>query len=264
MLKYLILFVFCTYIVFARNTEGINKADTSKYIQTTFTFLIGFPFPSQSGGFKDVYLNVLKGQNTYYPPSALLTVKFQLLFNSFWKFGIVWETFDVEFRDNYTHYFTIADETIYRSYNQRLDIRTSPLLLTVEYSPAITPYKSYLGAGMGVSFGNIYWYETVSSNLSNDIRKSGEVYNGSPISPAVKLYSGVLLNFDKKSERDFLGAVHFELSINYVFRSLKIYENLTKQYVSPPKEFYDRYFVLPFYLSLSAGISFNLFHKLKN
>ncbi len=264
MLKYLIFIVFCTNFVFAANTEGNNKADTVKYLQTTFTFLIGFPFPSQSKGFKDVYMNTLKGINTYYPPSSLLTIKFQLTYNRFLKLGVLWENFSTEFRDNYTHYFTIVGENIYRTYNQRLDIRTSPLLLIAEYSPALTPYKSYVGMGLGVSFDKIYWYQTVNSNLSNDVRKSGEIYNDSPISPAIKLYSGVLLNFDKKHVRDFLGAVHFELSINYVYRSLNIYEQLTKQYVSPPKEFYERYLILPFYLSLSGGISFNLFHQLKN
>ncbi len=225
--------------------------------------MIGFPFPSQSKGFEDVYLNVMKGRGTYYAPSALLTGKFQIHYDDNLSFGLLCEYFLTEFRDFYTHSYSIAGESINRTFNETLDIKTMPLVFITEYTPALTPYRTYVGGGPGVSFDNIYWYEDVSSNLPGDKRRSGEIYNDTQVSLMLKFYLGVLLNFDKRDEREFLGALHFEVSINYIFRSLKIYENLNKQFVKPREEFNQRYFVLPFYLSLSAGISFNLFHRLK-
>jgi hypothetical protein len=203
------------------------------------------------------------GEAIYYAPSALLTGKFQIHYSENLSFGLLYEYFLSEFRDFYTHNYYLVGEHINRSFNETMIIKTTPLVFLVEYSPVTTPYKTYVGGGPGISFDDIYWNEEVISNLPGDRRHSSIIYDDTHISSVIKLYLGVLLNFDKKDEKDFLGALHFEMSINYIFRSLKIYENLNEQFVKPQEEFNQRYFVLPFYLSLSAGISFNLFHRLK-
>ncbi len=223
---------------------------------------MGFPFPSQSNGFDEVYLNVLGGRNNYYSPSALLTGKMLFEYNENISLGLLCEYYLVEMRDEYSQNIQVAGKNISRRFLERLDIQTLPIAFIAEYSPADTPYKNYVGLGAGFSIGNIKWFENVNSDIYGDRRHSSEIYNDSPISPFVKMYFGVLLNFDKRNKKEFLGALHFEVSINYLFRSLKIYEELNKQYVKPPEEFNRRYFVLPFYLGLSAGISFNLFHRI--
>ena len=245
--------------IYANDTTNVK----TKYIRTSFSFFIGFPFPSQSSNFKEVYQNKIGGRNNYYSPSALLSSRFQIEVNKNLSLGLHLEYFASEFRDNFTLYYQIVGENIYRTFSEYLDIKSMPVILIAEYSPVTTPYKTYVGGGLGASFDDIYWYEEVNSNLSNDIRHSGVVYDKNPISPMIKFYSGVLLNFDKKKPRDFLGALHFEVSINYIFRSLNIYEKLNQQYVQPPEEFNEKYLFLPFYLSLSAGVSFNLFHPIE-
>lgn len=247
-------------MIYANDTANVK----TKYIRTSFSFFVGFPFPAQSHAFKEVYKNNIGGRNNYYAPSALLSARFCVEYDSNLSFGVNYSYFLSEFRDNFTLYYQIVGNNIYRTFSEHLDIKAKPLVVIAVYSPVTTPYRSYVGGGVGVSFDKIHWYEEVNSNLSNDIRHSGVVYDKSHISPMVNFYLGILLNFDKKNPRDFLGALHFEVSINYIFRSLKIYEKLKQQYVKPPEEFDKQYLILPFYLSLSAGVSFNLFHQLRN
>lgn len=240
-----------------------DTADTANYLRTSFTFLIGFPFPAQSSEFNEVYYGELGGVNDYYSSSVLFTIKSQLPIGKTFDIGLLWETFSTSFRDFYFESFPYFGKNITRTYQQQIDANSMPFMFISEYSQARTKYRSYLGFGLGVSFDNINWYENVSSDFPNDFRKSGTRYEGSVVSPATKLYFGLLLNFDKKNPKEFLGALHFEVSINYIYRSLKIYENFSKYYLQPPEEFNQRYLFLPFYLSLTTGVSFNLFHQLK-
>lgn len=243
---------------------GKEKAETSKVIKATVSLLVGFPFVSQSKEFSDVYKIHIGGKNDYYRPSALMGGRLQVELTEKLDIGFMAEQFSVSLRDRFlisTNYF---DDVITRQFNEKIDVTQSPLLVFTEYTSSRVMYNSYIGFALGMSYDKIYWLEEINSNLGSDMRRTSEIYNGTQFSPATKLYTGVKLNFDKKSNRDFLGVISFEASFNYIYRSIKIFEKLNEQYSTKVEAYTNKYFFLNNYITLTAGISFNLYPEIKN
>lgn len=243
---------------------GKEKAETSKFIEATLTFLVGFPFVSQSKEFTDIYKTYIGGTNDYYRPSALLGGRLQAEITESFDIGFMAEQFSVSIRDRFVISTLYFDDSITRQFNELIDVTQLPLLIFTEYVASKNMYNSYVGLALGVSYDKIYWHEEIKSNLSSDIRSTSDIFNRTLYSPAMKLYSGLKLNFDKKSKHDFLGAITFEASFNYIYRRIKIFEKLNKQYPKTVEEFTKTYFFLNNYLTLTAGISFNLYPEIKN
>ena len=261
---FLLSFISFSYHSLSNDLQEVKKADSLYTIKTTFTALVGFPFPSQSVGFIDVYKSTVGGKNDYYRPSSLLSLK--ILVQAFPNFdlGVSIENFSSDFKDAFIDYYTINNKIVSREIKESLNDNSTPLMLLFQYTALRTSYTTYAGIGGGVSFDDIYWHEDVNSDIINDTRKSGDIYQNNTIAPAFKIYTGSSLDFDRKDQKEFLGAFHVEASFCYIFKKIKIFEKYNKIIKDPVDDLNSGYYVLPFYFSLSAGISFNLFPEFKD
>jgi hypothetical protein len=250
--------IICNFSL-ASDTNSVTKAETSKTIKTSLTILFGFPFPSLSPAFSDVYKSKLNGKNDYLKPSGLLS--FKILVKPFDKLeiGMSMDILEVKLRDYYADFFEVNGKLQSIEISEAMDYNQFPLFLTCQYSPQNISYSSYLGVGLGLNFADLNWTEEVNSAIANNSRQGGEILNDNFVSPAMKFYAGTMLDFDKASEWDFLGAFHFEASFVYSFSNLKLFDKFNSLFNNPVPEFNQTYSFVPFYLSLSAGISFNLY-----
>jgi len=80
---------------------GKEQAEKSKIIKATVTFLVGFPFVSQSKEFSDVYKIHIGGSNDYYRPSALLGGRLQVEVTEFLDIGFMAEQFSITMNDRF-------------------------------------------------------------------------------------------------------------------------------------------------------------------
>jgi hypothetical protein len=125
-------------------------------------------------------------------------------------------------------------------------------------SQRIAQFRTYAGAGVGANFGSIIWKENISSNIPYDTRYGGSHFDKLTVDPAIKLYTGLELGFDKENEDDYLGSVFFELAFFKIFRYEKIFADVYEQLDKPSDKILQSYGLATNYISFNIGVSFNV------
>jgi hypothetical protein len=134
-----------------------------------------------------------------------------------------------------------------------------PLVISAEFTPVISQFFTYFGAGAGLAASSVTWKETV--NPETDIRKGGTHFDKTMFSPVLRLYSGVELNFDDNSQKGFLGSLFLQADITYLFRQAEIFKAISSQHLGSASSNLpmasQTYTILPVYICLNIGVSFN-------
>jgi hypothetical protein len=230
-------------------------------IKSIFQIMTGFSFVSQSQAFTENYVEFLGGKNTDFKMSPALSLYYKLDFSKNLRPCILFDYSTTTFTDNYSQNIVLSGKTNYRSIAEQMNANTTTILLCLEYLSVPSPYRSFAGIGAGLAYSSINWIETVTSNADFEKRKSGLAFDDDNYSLALRIYSGIDLEFDKDGERQFLGGMHFEGSFLWLYRRIPVFKNIRSQISNPPDYWSNEISFLPFYINLNAGISFNLYHN---
>jgi hypothetical protein len=161
-------------------------------------------------------------------------------------------------RDDYEEKVNLGYTKGTRNIAQDFGITSRVFLAIIEYIPIISQFRTYAGAGVGANFGSIIWKEIVNSDIPYDTRYGGSHFDKLSVDPALKLYTGLELGFDKENEDDYLGSVFFELAFFKIFRYEEIFADVYEQLEKPSGKILKSYGLATSYLSFNIGVSFNV------
>lgn len=225
---------------------------------------ISAPFTSNDDSFLNDYNTLIGGNKVVYHLTPAYSLIFKSNFQKGFRICLSLDYFTSYFNDNFTQKFKLIDKDYYRNVISEFSIKNFPILLNYESIPSDNIYRNYYGIGLGMNLSSIYWNETINSDFSNDIRKSTNPINESVIYPAIKLYSGVELGFDKKNKNEILGGINIEASILYTFRKYMVFKDLKKQFKNYPDSWNQSVSLDRFQILLTFGLSLNLYHNTNN
>lgn len=245
-----------------QTTNAFGKIDTIKVdrkdYHTNLVLSVGSSFATSSKSFFDDYQKYLGGypKTFNFSPIASIQIKFDL--DTGYKISLAVDYFHTGFVDSYNNYVKSNQGFLLRNVGEKLEMDNFPVIAGIDVIPVDMPYKTYVGFGAGILVSKIFWKEDVSSPKENDTRLSGVKYDQTVLSPAIRLTTGLELNFDKKSERDFLKSLVAEARFSYLFRYVSIFEGIKDEDAGFKEIAEKSYAILPFYLGLYLGLSFNI------
>lgn len=145
-----------------------------------------------------------------------------------------------------------------RVFDQDFVVETIPIIASLEYLSLRAPYRSYIGAGLGISVSRIYWQENIASSIDRDKRKGGINLNEKSVFPTMRISTGSELYFDRDFEDYFLGSLTLEVSYTYIFRSVDVFKNVREQFWEFTAGLNEKYSIAPGYIGMNLILSFNL------
>lgn len=219
-------------------------------------FSVGFPFGQSADDFFKLYKSEFgstQEQNKFTTtPSGNIAFKTWIVRD--YRLGVSAGYHNINIFDDYY----IVGEFLTRNHSNEIDFYTIPLLVKGEYIPYDKQFRSYVGAGLGLTMSNIRWKERVISSYPLDPRKSGVHFNEMVLSPTFELYSGIELGFDEYPESKFLGSIVFELDYRYSPQNVDIFKNAKKQLKEYSPKLDDKIAMFSGYFTFTVGLSFNL------
>lgn len=239
----------------ADNERQTSKLNFGKQYRTVAVFGMGYPFPSKSYKFFDIFSKHFGTERNVVKAYPLMMFKFKGEFIQNYRLGVSLEYFKLLFDESYIQYYEDSFQSGNRSLTQSITMDNIPLLFTAEYLPYSLPYKSYFGLGLGLNISNVKWEETLSSGLIVETRKGGEHYNKSFFAPSFKIYSGLELKFDRESVNKIINSLVLEISFNYSIMHKEIFDDVKTQFTPIPKEFNERYSIVPLQIMFNLGIT---------
>jgi len=246
-------------IVLICSITKLALADENKKIITSVHLTAGYTAANNnSSDFFEVYQDELNGlkKDFIFPALAGLSVKVKYPENI--RFGLDCHYQFIDMKDNYEEKVNLGYTGGTRKIAQDFEITTRVFYAIIEYIPIISQFRTYAGAGIGANFGSIIWKEFVKSDIPYDKRFGGKHFDKLSVDPAIKLYTGLELGFDKENEDDYLGSVFFELAFYKIFRYENIFADVYQQLEKPSEKILQSYGLANFYLSFNIGVSFNV------
>ncbi len=226
--------------------------------------MVGYPASVTANNYFEVYNEQLGGTKRILDSEINLGIGTKFPISDNIKIGLAGNFLKSGFNDNYQQKLELPTDTIFRTIEDRVDISTVPVIATLEFIPFnILQFRSYFGLGGGIALSTVEWEEDVISTAPGDPRSGGEIYNESGIFPAGRLLAGVELGFDKRGEESFLGSLFFEIRYTMIFRKLEIFNKFLDQEYQALPEFADSYSMIPGYIGLNVGLSFNFYSTRK-
>lgn len=237
--------------------ESVVNSTRSVDEEIYFLFSIAYLMGGNSPDFFDFYKNELLGVSKEFKLSP--SINFGLIYdlNDISSIILISEFNRAVINDNYNEIIS-SGHTGVRNITQNFDISSLPITINYKYHPVVSNYFTYVMIGFGVAYNQIKWEERVYSSIQDDIRKGGLHYNNSLFYPILKLSSGIELEFDQKSEKNFLRSFFFELNFNFFFRSADIFSKAENQFYNKTEGFAKNYTILPYYFGLNLGLNFSL------
>lgn len=222
-----------------------------------FLFSIAYLMGGSSIDFFETYRSELSGVSKEFrlSPSISFGVIYDISGNS--TISLIGEMNRAYINDNYDEIIT-AGHTGSRNITQNFEIVNFPITVNFKYHPVISTYYTYIMVGIGAAHNHIKWEESVYSSIQDDIRKGGLHFCKNLIIPLIRLSSGIELQFDQKSEKNFLRSFFFDFYFNYFFRSADIFAKVVNQFYYQKEGLKKNYTILPYYFGLNIGFNFNL------
>lgn len=247
----LVLFVFVEFCKAEdKSIKGVRNFKSLVFISS------GMPFSSGSPAFFKVYRDEFKGYANDFKFTPYIGAGTKLRFGQY-RVGAQFYILNSILQDSYSENLQTGGISGYREYAQTLDVTDIPIILSFEYMPYLMQFRTYFGGGVGFMMRHTNWLEAIRSNIALDRRVGGDIYEETDLFPFIKLYSGVELGFDKKSEDTFLGSLIIEASYNYSSGGADVFSKVRRQFVPQPEILNNSVNLLPGYFVLSLGLTFN-------
>jgi hypothetical protein len=254
----LIFFVlFVTEILYC-DVKPLETGRNYKHHNTTMYLEIGYPFVINSTEFFETYSEFLKGTNNHLSLTTDVGMGIKISFFENFRFGVNISYLNAKFSDTYKEKMNNGIEEINRDIIQNFDFNSIPIIFTADMIPTEKQFRTYAGLMAGAVVGKYNWKEDLTSNVKFDIRKGGNHFKKNVISPAIGIYTGIDLGFDKNAGSMFLGSFFIETSYLLFLNSINIFENVSEQFRENGNILKNNYNPFPGCLSLKIGVSFNL------
>ncbi len=234
-------YVLSLLLIFVINTVAAQQNSTApekcKY-NTLLSAYIGQKHGLGSAEFFDNYSKYLGGRNMNMPLSFAFGGNVKIEFIKNMRFGIGGEHFSCNFSDLYrqNEYLNPSDSLPYahRTVSQQYSFSITPVVLSVEYVPIASLYRTYIGGSAGIAFGSAQWTETIASTDRFDMRTGGQYLNENIVGPAGSIYAGVELAFDRSVQNGNFTFLTLEARYTAIGISKPLFEKVAKQFVAPP------------------------------
>lgn len=254
-IKYLIVIIFiCSYVNLAAK-DYVHRVQAPKDYPEA-VFYLGFPLAVESDDFLNAYHNGIGGKGTKITTSPLFGVCLRASISPKIRMGISADYFNSSFQDYFEE--ININSNLSRTYWEKINSKTLPVLISLDYSAAKGQFKSYIGFGIGAAFNSIKWEETVNSNKINDKRFGGVIFNKTVIAPAFRIQSGLELGFNDEPGREFLGSLIIQAQYTYMYSRIDIFKYVRNQIQMPDADIKEKYAFIPGFLSLNLALSLNL------
>lgn len=248
----------------AAQDSALTKPQKKGY-RTTLSAYIGQKHSLGSAEFFENYVLYFGGRKLNFPLGLSFgaSAKIELLPDV--RFGVHAERFTVAFADNYSQDVfrqpTDPTPSARRQIAQNYTFTAMPVLLTAEFTPVASVYRTYVGAGVGAAFGTMQWTETLGSTDPFDKRKGGEYANGSIFGPAGAVYAGVELGFDRSVRDGDLISLTAEVRYTVIGISEPLFAKAAEQFANPPQSWSESVPIGASGLTLQLGLSFQFSPK---
>jgi hypothetical protein len=253
----LIIIIFVLIFVSAELTVSeVQNVSPKRTFKSLIFVSTGMAFSSGSTDFFSVYNDEFSGYKRDFKQTPLIGFGTKFRFGNY-RAGIQAHVLNSRLQDFYEDYVDEGELTGYRQHGQDIEFTDIPVIGTFEYMPYLGQFRTYVGGGLGFMMRNLEWTENIRSGIPLDRRTGGTHYNDIDVFPFFKIYSGLELGFDKKSEETFLGSLVIEASYNYSAGGADIFKNARRQFVPAKPRLKDRYNVFPGYIALTIAVTFN-------
>ncbi len=222
-------------------------------------------FGASADDFFDVYQQELGGLGRTFESPFALGASSKIFADEWLRLGLSIETSILRFTDTFNQIVfeerSSGDSIIpvrvgTRTLSEDIQMRTIPVFLTAEIMPVKAQFKTYAGAGLGASFGWIFWNEGVGSTVDDDLRVGGTHIDQGYVAPAARLYVGTQLGFDEYSTGSALHSLFIEVRYTYIGAFLPMFDEIAEQFEDPSELFQDDFLINPGGISIAIGLSF--------
>jgi len=257
------ILIICIFIAMTFNQlkgEGGNLEDLDynfKHFNSIIYLTAGYVFFAGSKDFFTNYHRFTGGSKSEFIffPLAGVGSKFQ-----FWKkirIGFETEFFLSKMKDAYIQELPGYEEKGHRAISQDFSLKSFPSFVTFDYIPMQQQFRTYVGLGAGAVFSDIIWNELLQSSDPFDKRQGGEHFNEFCVYPSARIHAGLELGFDKYGKDNFVGSFILEVKYTMMFRYISIFSGISEQFEEKPEGINKEYSVLPGYLGIYMGLTFN-------
>lgn len=252
---------------FASAQDTTDKYSGNIIRKISLSAYVGQKYGLGSSAFFDDYALYFGGKKLSFPlsPAFGASVKMELLPNI--RFGIGCEYFSADFTDNYSQpVFLNPSDTMpfaNREISQQYSFAMNTVLLTTDYIPVATPYRTYVGVGAGAAFGHVQWTEAVHSTDLHDKRIGGQYLNENVVGPSGVLYAGVELAFDRRKYDGDLMLLTIEARYTVVGVGRPVFAKAARQFAALPSHWNESKPIGASGLTLQLGLTFEFVPRRK-
>lgn len=259
-----VLFLAAAMPLFAQNTPATVPPQVAYQGSATnilFNARIGFQFGLKTKEFFENYRYALGVKNPDFAPPFTLGTALKVDLGT-WRLGIDGEYFNAnidELQDVAVR--NLPDTTVRgsRKLSESVSLRLIPLLLTAEFIPIQAQFRTYIGMGAGIGMARMTWTEKVTSTVANDSRTGGSLVDDSKTVPALRLYGGVQLGYDRmRSGSSHFGSLIIEARYTYMPYTVAAFRKIAGQFSAPLPSWNNEFTIGASALSLQIGVQFNL------
>lgn len=264
MIKSVLIYLFLLGVILKFPLFGLDRlADTTKSYDLKSIVYMGVAGGFTSGS--DEFFNTLRAEfgstKRNLPLIPTLAAGTKLLITPGYRFGLQVNYQIINFNTSFEQYVDEPGLKGYRQLHHTYNITNMPIILTADYIPYTSQFRTYTGLGIGMLVVNTNWEEGLSSSIEQDIRRGGVHYDNTDIGALGRIYAGVELGFDKDYEDYFLGSLIIEASYTHTFVGVDFYSRVRQQFITEKPALLSTVNFVPGYLQLTMAVSFNFNRK---
>ncbi|MBK9248989.1 MAG: hypothetical protein IPM69_12965 [Ignavibacteria bacterium] len=250
----LLYFAFVDATAKQHDTLSNSKAKINK----TVSAYIGSKFNLGDSEFFREYARTFNA-NTLFPVQTVIGVEIRAEAIKSIRFGINSEYFAADFVDSYSRLVQSPVDSLSvgaRFSSEKIHFTAIPIMLTADYVPSNTQFRTYCGGGLGISISRIRWEETTISTVANDRRVGGTHIDENILAPTACIYAGLELGFDKRHKNNSVTSLTIEARYSIIGMSAPMFASVSSQFFNPPDTWKQKFSVGASGFSLTIGLAF--------
>lgn len=240
--------------IFAK--DNIVDTNNTKY-PVVFYFQMGGTFSLGGENFFETYRDYYGGEKSYFDKTPKFNFGARIIVNQHWRLNASAGYFSATIDEFYSQNYENSIESGTRLIDQSFRLTNIPLTFSVEYVPFDVPYKTFVGAGLGMDVGNVKWNEMIQPGSNIDKREGGDWSTGTILSPVINFSTGINLLFDRHHPEYILHNFLIELRYSFIYRNRDIFVKSKNQFIDEIPALSDSYYIYPSYIELNFGFSLN-------
>lgn len=242
--------------VSARGADSLTVGKSR--INKTLSAYIGSKFDLGNSDFYREYTRAFS-PHTVFPVQTVVGVGVRAEMIKSLRFGLNGEYFAADFVDSYSGPVLSPVDSLpvgSRFISEKIRFTAIPLLLTADYVPFATQFRTYFGGGLGLTIGHVRWEETTIASFANDRRVGGTHIDENILAPTACIYAGLELGFDKRIKNNSVTSLTIEARYSVINMSAPMFATVASQFFNPPDTWKQNFSVGASGFSLTIGLAF--------